>query len=407
MNPLKPLKLVATNLAIIESDFASCDKDDRIYFDTEIAGFGIRFRSGGTRTWILQYKFEGSDKRLTLGPYPGITPKAARSLAQDKLASIWKGVDPQQAKRDARTKAQALITLGAVIDNYLITKQTKLRPSSLSDARRYLLVRWKPLHGLPISDISRQQIANILDKLEQTGSVAAARARANLSTLFKWAMGHGYVDHNPVIGTINPDPRIARERVLSDDELLAIWHACGDDDFGTIVKLLTLTGQRRSEVGAMAWSEFNDGIWTIPSARTKNKKAHVLPLPQACWSIINSVKHRDGIDYLFGNNNNQGYRSWSLSKQLLDKRCGLSDWTLHDLRRTFRTGLGKLGIAPHIAELVINHRKGGVEAVYDRYRYEPEIAAALTMWTEHVRSIIEGTEPTVVPLRKGISGIPA
>jgi integrase len=399
---MKPLKLVATNMATIEADFASCDKDDRIYFDTEIAGFGIRYRRGGAKTWVLQYKFDGSDKRLTLGPYPGITAKAARTIAQDKLADIWKGIDPQAAKRDAKAKAQAQITLRTVIDNYLVAKQAKLRPSSLSEAKRYLLVSWKALHGLPISTISRQQVANILDKLERTGSVAAARARANLSTLFKWAMGHGYVDHNPIVGTINPDPRTTRERILTDDELLAIWQACGDDDFGTIVRLLVLTGQRRSEVGAMAWSELKDGIWTIPSDRTKNKKAHALPLPRSCWSIIDGVKHRDGIDHLFGSNGH-GYRSWSLSKQLLDKRCGLSDWTLHDLRRTFRTGLGKLGIAPHIAELVINHRKGGVEAVYDRYRYEPEIAAALTMWAQHIGSITEGTEPTVVPLRKGIA----
>jgi integrase len=177
---------------------------------------------------------------------------------------VWKGVDPQQAKRDARTKAQALITLRTVIDNYLVAKQAKLRPSSLSEAQRYLLVSWKPLHGLPINAISRQQVANILDKLEATGPVAAARARANLSTLFKWAMGHGYVDHNPVIGTINPDPRTTRERILKDHELQAIWRACGDDDFGAIVKLLVLTGQRRSEVGAMAWSELDNGTWTIP-----------------------------------------------------------------------------------------------------------------------------------------------
>jgi hypothetical protein len=182
------VKLVGTSLAALESAFADSTKVDEIYWDTEVAGFGLRFRSGGKRTWILQYKMQGSDRRLTLGPYPGINAKTARAMAQDKLADVWKGKDPQAAKREEKAKVKAQIILRTVIDNYLATKQSKLRPVSFYETQRYLLKEWKPLHDWPIAEIQLPQVAHILDRLEKAGPVAAARARSNLSTLFRWAM---------------------------------------------------------------------------------------------------------------------------------------------------------------------------------------------------------------------------
>jgi Arm DNA-binding domain len=187
---MERIKLTGTNLAQIEADFAVADKDDRIYWDTEVAGFGLRFRRGGTRTWILQYKSKdekshGQDRRLTLGPFPGISAKTARQLAQDKLADVWKGRDPQSAKREAKAKVQAQITLRTVIDNYLADKEPKLRPLSLYEIKRHLQKDWKSLHGWPIADVRKQQVADILNKLKQTGPVAAAHSRCFVQ------MGHG------------------------------------------------------------------------------------------------------------------------------------------------------------------------------------------------------------------------
>jgi integrase len=406
---MQPVKLVGTNLAALESDFAGSGKSDRIYFDTEIKGFGLRFRSGGNRTWVLQYKVHGADRRLALGPYPGLTAKVARELAHDKLADIWKGNDPAATKRAARAEAQAQVTLRAVIDNYLSGQESKLRPSSLSEARRYLLRDWKGLHGWPLAEIQLPHVAAILDRLEKTGAVAAARSRSYLSTAFRWAMARGYCTHNPVIATANPDPKTQRERVLNNVELRKVWDACADGgDYSTIVRLLILTGQRRTEVGGMAWSELDEdrAVWTIPAGRSKNNREHMLPLPDGFWNIIAGIKRRDGIDNIFGRRG-VGFTNWSEPKAALERRCPIPAWTHHDLRRTFRTGLGKLGIPPHIAELCINHSKGGLIAVYDKHRYEGEIAAALAQWCEHLHSILEGTAPTVVPIRKGITPISA
>jgi len=406
------LKLSESNMPALESQFAGPDRDkvDAVYWDTEIAGFGLRFRRGGKRTFVLQYKFEGQDKRMTLGPYPGITAKKARELAQAALGDKWHGKDPQADRRAAKVKAQQRITLLEVIDLYLLDKKPDLRPISFYETERYLRKVWKPLHSLDIGEIKLSAVAKFLDQLKHaSGKTAAARARGSLSALFSWAMKRGHAQTNPVIGTENPDPHTQGERILDERELAALWKACdGRNDYDHIVRILILTGCRKSEVGGMRWSEFNADrtAWTIPASRTKNGKSCTLPLPNMFWNVIAGIKQRAATDNLFGYSD-RGFRNWTHPKKELDRRSGVSNWTHHDLRRTFRTGLGKLGIAPHIAELCINHSKAGLIAVYDKHRYEGEIAAALMQWCEHLRSIIDGTGPTVVPIRKGIVAIPA
>jgi integrase len=193
---------------------------------------------------------------------------------------------------------------------------------------------------------------------------------------------------------------------LADWELAAVWNACLGDDFGRIIRLLILTGCRREEIGALRWSEndLNAGTMTIPGERTKNYRAHKLTLPPAALEILNSIERHEGRDYVFGDRGG-AYSAWSYSTKALNLRIALkgrspAHWTLHDLRRTMRTGLSRLGIPPHVAELCINHsRKNSVEATYDRYSYEPEVARALARWADFVLAVVEGREAKVVALR--------
>jgi integrase len=348
------------------------------------------------------------DRRYALGPYPGITAKVARELAHNALADVWKGNDPQAAKREAKAKMQAQIQLRTVIDSFLAAKKSKLRPLSYYDIDRHLMKDWKSLHDWPIEEIQIPQVATILDRLEKTGPVAAARSRSTLSALFRWAMGHGYVKHNPVIGTINPDNGEPRDRVLSDRELAAVWNNCqGDDDYSRIVRLLILTGCRKMEVGGLRWSELNlaDRVWTIPGERTKNKKPHVLPLPHAFWEIIQTVERRPNRDCLFGYSD-RGFRNWSDTKVALDRRCQISDWTHHDLRRTVATRLAEsppdgLGVKPHVVEAMLNHisgHKAGVAGIYNRASYQPEVKTALAMWADYLHANIAGSERKIIPM---------
>jgi integrase len=186
-----------------------------------------------------------------------------------------------------------------------------------------------------------------------------------------------------------------------------VWRGCEDDDFGRIVRLLLLTGQRRTEVGGMAESELNldIGTWTILAARRKNHRQHTLPLPPLALSIIKSVPRIVNRDQLFGVRA-AGYTGWAKGKRDLDARLeGVRPWTLHDLRRSFATRLCDLGVAPHVVEQILNHQsghRGGIVGVYNKSRYEREVRSALLLWAEHVRVLVEGGEHKVVSMPRRV-----
>jgi integrase len=378
-------------------------KQDAIFFDEELRGFRLRIRAGGKRTWITQYQLGGhQQRRVTIGRVELFSPEEARKIAREYLAEARLGQDPQRERETAR--AEARITLGAVAEKYLKVKRGELRPKSFRDLSRYLQSHWRPLHALPIHQVSRRDVAARLGELlPGSGPGAAVRARAALSALFAWAIAEGLTEHNPVIGTNQPAALRPRDRVLTDAELVAVWKACGEDDFGRMTRLLVLTACRRQEVGGMRWSELDPerGIWVIPGERTKNGREHTLPLPPLAWEIIEAVPHRAGIDLLFGRGGPQGYVGFDKVKKALDRRLTLPHWTLHDLRRSAATGMINLNIEPHHVEAVLNHYSGhraGVSGVYNRSPYTAQIKAALAMWADDVRALVEGGERKIVQL---------
>ena len=188
---------------------------------------------------------------------------------------------------------------------------------------------------------------------------------------------------------------------MTDDELVRIWKACGDDDYGRIIRLLWLTGCRRREVGGCAWSEidFESGTWTIPAARSKNGRAHTLPLMSMMLDIIKDVPRMASRDHLFGARAEAGFSTWGKSKRILDARSGVTGWRAHDIRRTTATRLADLGIAPHVIEQILNHQSGhksGIAGVYNRSSYEREVRTALALWADHLHSLVTGGDHKVV-----------
>jgi integrase len=217
--------------------------------------------------------------------------------------------------------------------------------------------------------------------------------------LFAWAIEQGFIDANPVLGTGSPQENAARERVLADAELAAIWRACEDDDHGRIVRLMMLLGCRRAEIGGMRWSEFDlaKGSWTLPRQRAKNRHALTLSLPPVALAIVRSVPDK-GRDPLFGDRSEGGFAGWDLAKKKLDRRLGdaVQPWRLHDLRRTCATGMGELGVEPHVIEAALNHvsgHKAGIAGVYNKAKYENAVKFALARWAEHVLALAEGPAP--------------
>lgn len=391
----------------------SVDERDRFEWDDDMPGFGVRLRQSAGRTsvtWVVQGRVNGATRRESLGDVRKITLQDARTAARRWFAKIELGVDPAAQRKEARAQATAAkLTLAAVVERYLKAKEDRLRPSSYNQAKMHLTRFWAPLGSKPLDAIKRADVAARLQELiKERGRTAAARARSNLSALFVWALKEGLCDANPVANTNDPAEGIpARDRVLSDDEMRIIWQACRDDDFGRIIRLLLLTGCRREEIAGLRWDEIdlNAGVLTLPPGRTKNKREHSLVLPPLATDILREAPRRAGRDYVFGFGGEGAFSAFSYSTISLNGRIieaegkALAPWVLHDLRRTFRTGLGKLGVAPHVAKLAINHMHGGVEAIYDRHRYTREITAALALWADHVSAVVSGSYRKVVPLR--------
>jgi integrase len=382
-------------------------KNDAIYFDDDMPGFGIRLRVSGAqvrRSWVAQYRSSGRTRRVLLGSAELLNVEQARAAAKKVLARVTLGHDPQAEKIARRQKDTH--SLKGIVADYLAFKQRTVRPRTYGEIVRYLTGHFfKPLHNIPIDQITRKDVAARLTKITlENGSITASRARIALSGFYAWAMGQGLAEANPVIGTTRPQEAKPRERVLDDDELARVWKACSDDAFGKVIRLLILTGARRAEVGGMQWSEldFERGTWVIPAERVKNGRQHTLPLTPLAISIIESVPRRVGRDHLFGTRSDGGLSHWH-AKAELDQRLTIKPWRVHDLRRTLATRLCDLGIAPHVVEQILNHQSGhraGIVGVYNRSSYEREVKAALALWSDHVRALVESGKRKIVAMHR-------
>jgi integrase len=284
-----------------------------------------------------------------------------------------------------------------------------LRPSSYRHSERYLLDHWKPLHAIPLAKIDRRTVAARLGALiTDCGPSAADRARATLSAFFVWAVKEGLVEANPVFATNRPHDGKGRERVLTGQELVQVWRALGEGHYATIVKLLILTGQRLMEIGGLRWSEidFTARLIRLPAERTKNGRAHDVPLSAPALALLRAMPVIAGRDFVFGSGG-AVFGGYSAPKKALDQRiaaagAAMAPWVVHDLRRSCATHMAEIGIAPHIVEAVLNHASGhkaGVSGVYNRAAYEHEKRRALDLWAGHVLALVEERASNVVPMR--------
>ena len=393
---------------------------DKVFFDEDLPGFGLRVRASGVHSWMIQYAIARRTRRVVLGLVSALAPSRARAIAETLLAQARLGRDPAGEKDQARTRAAE--TFGALLPRFLERQRTRLKPRSYVETEHHLQRHAKALHSSPIEAVTRRAIAGRLAEIEKhNGPAARNRVRASLSAYFTWAAKEGYVDANPVAFTNKAEEK-ARERVFSDDELRTIWLAAGDDQFGAIVKLLMLTGARRTEIGGLMWDEISPTLplITLPPARTKNGREHLIPLSEPALKILKAQPRRtmaDGTpwEHVFGNIVGCGYQNWSRGKVDLDARVAeaghgkvLAPWTLHDFRRSVSTALhDRFGVPPHVVEVILGHaggHKSGVAGVYNKALYLEERRRALERWGAHIMELVTGkpAKGTVVKLRRAI-----
>jgi integrase len=409
MSPTKPttepLRLKFTKHAVAAVTLPP-GKNDQIAWNVNLPTCGIRMRKGRTgitKTYVVQ---PTGRPKIVIGDVRKYTPEAAEKIARQLLAQIALGGDPNAEKKKAKlAQSTAALTFGSVADRYCAVR--KWAPRTLEQGEFYLgSKRAAALRPKPLTTIQRADAAAWLQELSQDyGRMAAKAARMYGSAMYKWAMREGLCEQNPFVLTNNPGlGSKPRDRVLDDAELKAVFDVLLDDDFSAIVRVLAFTGLRRDEVGGLKWSEVDlaSGVLHIPGERTKNRRALTLTLSEPVLDILRAVSRSDGL-CVFGDPN-LGFRSWSHHKRLLDAHLAaagtpLASWRLHDLRRTFRSGLGRLAVPPHVAELAIGHVRKGLEATYDRYHYGSEIADAHRRWANHLAVILSGAKGKVVPLR--------
>jgi integrase len=373
-------------------------KSDHIAWDPTLPGFGLRTRDGQKR-FVVQYKIGTQNRRMTLGRTLNRTE--ARKEALKILGAVAKGNDPQGEKKAARA-TPAIGTFKEIAERFIAYQTKRLRPSSLYSTSLYLNAHCKRLHGLKVDAVTRRDIASVLQSIAtNSGGVSADRARAALSAMFAWAMKEGLVEANPTIATNTYGGKSERDRVLTKEEIAAIWSALPDNDYGTIVKLLFYTGARRDEIADLEWSEVVGPTIKLPAERSKNKRAFDLPLSQPAIDLLGEA----GEGHVFGRRGS-GFSGWSKAKRELDAKLKgrVKPWQLRDIRRTVATGMAELGVQPHIVEACLNHvsgAKAGVAGIYNRAVYADEKREAAATWANHLAVILaQARGENVVNIKK-------
>ena len=401
-------KLTARNVAALA---LPTGKDEETFWDTELRGFGFRIRrhgdgDGTVKTWVAQWKKHGRTSKITLGKAPPLGAEAAREAARKILAKVALDQNPAAERREQRDMSRR--TMGVLVPKYLEAKEPGLRPATFDEVTRYLTGPYfRPLHKKAIDSIRRGDVSERVAAIErESGLAAASAARTVFHGFYVWCMrmGHTATDANPVANSYRPADPKPRSRVLDNRELARVWNACDDGtEHSKIVRLLILSGQRRQEIGGLRSSEISPDLssFTISESRSKNKRAHTLPILPMMRSILESCPRMASRDCVFGARAAAGFTNWALPKPALDRRSGISTpWTLHDLRRSVATGMADIGIQPHIIEQILNHQSGhkrGPAGIYNKSSYTTEVRNALAQWEDHVRTLIEGGERKVIP----------
>src|SRR6516162_2697162 len=380
-------------------------------------GFGVRVTAAGARSFILNYRLRGREYRYTIGGWPDWSALKAVRDARHLRQRVDRGENPLED----RASHSSAVTVASVLDDFIVrharNKNQPLRSADEYESAFKRLV--KPRIGkLGIYEVRRSHVIKMLDEIEDiNGPVMADRTLAYVRKAFNWYATRDDQFNVPVVrgmARIKPKER-ARTRVLSDDEIRAIWPELPKTGtFGALVKTLLLTAQRRDEVAHMSRKEIgSDGIWTIPAERYKTKCANFVPLSKAALAVIAAQPTIDKSDYVFSSRAKTPFSGFSKSKAALDKAVLASmqkrakkgakvepipNWTLHDLRRTAKTLMVRAGVRPDISERVLGHAIGGIEGTYDRHSYADEKRDALEKLAEIVERILNPPPANVTML---------
>jgi integrase len=431
----------------IETLEVESGRKDRLVFDDAQRGLAVRVTASGGRSYLCQYTLHGQKWRVPLGACSAVSLAKAREAAAAVMGDVAKGRNPVAERKEAAAaerarRARDRLTLRALIDDWHRLHLAGRRPRYAQEAVRALYYAFADALDDAAEDLDRATVVRALDALARRrarksggtgkpkGNAMTGRTAAYGRAAFAWAMKRGMVQTNPFADLPVSKAVVERERVLSEDEIAEIWWAAADagESYGSIIRMLLLTGQRRGEVAGMTWAEISADLttWTMPGVRTKNGVPNVVPLSGSARDLLRRMLPEDSAEadravaerrasgtLAFPGLLGSPFAGWSKAKDALDKSIvdarakaaaeagttpsTLVPWNVHDLRRTVATGLQRLGVRLEVTEAVLNHVSGtraGIAGVYQRHDWATEKRAALDAWAAHVLAVLNGCTAT-------------
>lgn len=358
------------------------------FVDSLCPGLHVRVTIQGTRTFSAMFRVNGKLIRQTIGRYPRVSLSNARASALEMMRTAQDGADA----RERRSRAPCTVTYGELVEAYT-EKHLKVNARSWRNIRSGLLSqRMTPFLKRPVATITRREIIDLCDVMVAAGTPQAAVNHLRyLKMLFNWAAGRDMIVHSPANGVRPPAKSVERDRVLNDAEIAAVWQASHQlpTPYGEMYRILLLTGQRRSEVATMCWSDVNGDLWTIPREKVKKDRVHTVPLTTSAQLLLSPLQTlprvTDDNGFVFTTTGGKSASSnFCKTKRQLDALSGVTGWTIHDIRRTVRSKLAELGVAREVARKVLNHEDGKVDRIYNRHEYLAEKREALEKWEKHL-----------------------
>jgi integrase len=375
----------------------------------EGGGFGIRVSPGGGKAWVWLYHCDRRSRRMTLGNYPTMALADARIKLAEARKLLAKGTDPGESEVRQRQAERIAETVEELAEAYL-EKWARPRKRSAAEDERQLrkdvLPAWRRRKA---KDITRRDVIALLDVIVDRGSpIAANRTLAVIRRMFAWALSRDIVPASPCVAVKAPAKENRRDRVLSADEIAALWRALDNPGLATALairlalKLQLVTAQCKGEVIAAEWSEFDldERVWTIPAEKVKNGMPHRVPLSPLALTVLANIASERRQDerprWLFPSPRTAGkpITGPAVDHAMRDNRemLGTGDATPHDLRRTAASHMTSIGISRLTVSKILNHAETGITSVYDRHSYDTEKRAALDAWGARLVEII-GARP--------------
>jgi integrase len=359
------------------------------YFDTQVSGLALRV-SESYKSWSLHYTFGDKRRRLTFAAYPSISLASARTRADEAKAAIAEGRDPSSVANE---------TLKDICELYMAREGNKLRTAKWQKGALDRHV-YPTLGQRPIAEIRRSEIVRLLDQIEEgSGPAMATQILAIIRKVMNWHATRSDDFLSPVVRGMARTQlsEQARNRILSDDELRAIWRT-NNGIFSAYVRFLLLTAARRNEAAKMTWAEVDGHDWTLPAARNKTGLDLVRPLSRAAQAILAALP-KAGEFVWSVNGGAAPIAGFDKFKQRLDAASGTKGWTLHDLRRTARSLMSRAGVPTDHAERCLGHVIGGVRGVYDRHSFHREKAQAFEALASLIERIVKGESAKVIRIK--------